>query len=538
MGYPEELAELQRRRVADATLALVNGGKSAHEDLAAALDDLATGVADEAALWEKYKKKGWQSTKRELHTVAGKLRDLAREMDKHAADAAPAKRGIEPGGDPNQPGTAERGDPDKFVYRDNGQPAPAERDAALHEAPQWPREADGSPAPGTPEDMAAVAPVSPSPQTMAYLAGQTDSPDAPLPTTEETPIIDTVHGEARQMLEERRTEAAADPFTDPLPPSNPLADIEPITFGQLMIGQSAPAELTHWSYSQLSDMDECEVKYAARKIFGKPSLPQWSLVGGSALHSAIDIIERRILAPGSAPENWGSVPEIWATAFQSAIDERVNESRILPQDWRAANSGKENYDWWRVEGEGMLTVYVANRIKLIEAATRAGIAPRRLFTLTTNQHGVLPNDQSTAPVLELELSINVPGPMGNLQFKSILDQAWLCPDGTLLIVDIKSGRQMPSAFDTFQLGTQAMVLAQHIGIQPPAPFLKACYYDARRGVYTDPINALERHPFEELVYRMHTAEMRRQTGIYRPNVTTRGCTGCGVRKLCPMMGGK
>jgi len=130
----------------------------------------------------------------------------------------------------------------------------------------------------------------------------------------------------------------------------------------------------------------------------------------------------------------------------------------------------------------------------------------------------------------------VPGVMGTLEFRSVIDQAWLCPDGTLLIVDLKSGRQLPGSFDTFQLGSQALVLAHHLGITPPAPFVKACYYDARKGIYTESINALERHTTEELVYHVHTAEHRRRQGIYRPNVSTRTCMPCGARKLCPLVG--
>lgn len=554
IGFTEELSEVRRQRAERALFALTNddeGPRSGADRLAAALDVLADGITDEAATLEQYKKKGWQSTKTSLLATAGKLRDLAKELD--TLPAVPSgvrdpKRGIEPGGDPNQPGTAER-NPDGFLYRPPtdaqaagpGVPLPpgadaeataadlaAERDYQASEHGDGLQldepaadETGGIPMLSAADAIAAGLPVVGSPETRAFLAGATDSPG--------TPLLDTVHGEARAMLEARR-ESDADPFTDPLPFNNPLASVEPITFGQLMTRTAAPVDLMHWSYSQLSKLDECEVKYAADKIFGKPSLPQWSLVGGRAVHASIDIIERRILAPGSAPENWGTAAEIWATSLQREIDQTVEETRILPQDWRAANGGKENYDWWRVEGEHMVKLYIEQRIAGIEAATRAGISPRRLFSLTAN--GI------EGPVLERELSIAVDGPMGSLEFRAVLDQAWLCADGTLLIVDVKSGRQMPSSFDTFQLGSQAMVLAQHIGLRPPSPFLKACYYDARKGIFTDPIEALARHSWEELVYRMHTAEARRQGGIYRPNVSTRGCTGCGARALCPLMGGR
>lgn len=535
IGYTEELEQVRKTRVETALVSLTrddDGPSSAADRLAAALDALAEGVVAEAALWEKYKKKGWQSTKTSLMSTSGKLRDLAKEVDAADAPAVPAGqrdpgRGIEPGGDPNQPGVAPR--PDSIGYKP---PMPDAESSAERAGDEWPREADGSPAPGTADDaaaelttaerIAAGMPVVPTAETLAMFSDNGKSP-----------LLDTAHAEARQMMADRN----ADPFSDPLPPGGALVNVEPITFAQLMTRAAAPADLRHWSYSQLSDMDECEVKYAARKIFEKPSLPQWALVGGRSLHAGIQRFELAMLQYGnpvadSAMANGAWHKAAWDEAFTHEISITVDETGIFPDDWRAANKGSENFDWWRVQGEEMLGLYVKQRLAGIEAATRAGVSPRKLFALT------LANGQAPTPVLELELSIHVPGPMGNLEFKSILDQAWLCHDGTLLIVDIKSGRQMPSAFDTFQLGSQAIVLAQQIGLQAPAPFLKACYYDARKGVFTDPIVALERHSLEELVYRMHTAESRRQVGIYRPNVSTRTCTGCGVRSLCPMMGGK
>jgi len=386
-GFNEELEALQRQRANAALDALTEDRPmSGAERLAAALDTLATGVADEAALWEKYKKKGWQSTKATLLAVSGKLQDLAKQLD--AADApTPGHRdpgrGIEPGGDPNQEGTAPRGNPDNFVHRGDA-PQPSEADIAAHAehlaaealASATPDEPDadetgGIPLLSTQQRIEAGLPVVP---TAASIAIFNDALNTAAPS-----LLDTAHQEARVMLEERRAAADADPFSDPLPFNNALAGVEPITFTQLMTPAPVPADLAHWSYSQLSDLDECEVKYAARKIFQKPSLPQWALVGGRAFHASVEVIERRILAPGSASENWQTPEQIWGTAFQAEIDQTVDETRILPQDWRVANSGKENYDWWRVEGEHMVTLYVKQRANMYEAAARAGVAPRQLL---------------------------------------------------------------------------------------------------------------------------------------------------------------
>lgn len=479
--------------------------QSTHEWLAAALDTLAEGVKAEAALWEQHKKKGWQGTKANLLFTAGKLNDLAKEADEVGSKPKPTDeegnrlrdpgRGIEPGGDPSQEGVAPRAPIASPYAQPRGNDA-GEPDAVAVEEHLIRLEAERG------------EPVSPSAESLAIFA---DTPAQP--------IHDEVHTEVREAM------AAEDPFSDPV---SAVRLAPPLTYADLMRAIPARADVPHWSYSQLSTLDDCGVKYAATKMLNMPQIPQWSLVGGKAFHSAVELIEREIHGNAlSELIELGNIGAIWSTTFSAAIAEQAAEAPVPPAQWRAASKGAEGFDWWRVEGERMLTAYVELRRKLIDVAMNAGLQPRELL----NVQGL--------PILEAELTIDVPGPMGNVPFMSVLDQAWTVFDRStmtenILIVDIKTGKSAPT--DTFQLGSQALVLAQHMGLPAHArDLLKACYYDARKGIFSEAFSAIERHPYEELVYRVHTAEHQRRTGVYRPRVSP-FCNGCAVKYACPLVG--
>src|SRR5690349_6714998 len=533
--FAEALGPIRERRTVAAIDALLadENKDNPFNALASALDTLASGIDAEAGAAEQHKPKGWQSLAASLRATSGKLRDLAKEFDQLDA-AVPSgqrdpKRGIEPGGDPNQPGVAPRS-PESFVYRGDVQPSEDEIAAhaerltaeALAAMPNgdFPPGADvpdleaaranlmgeldepaadesgGIPMLTTEQRIEAGLPLVPTAESLAIFSAGTQAP--------QTPLLDTVHVEARNMLEERRAQSTDnDPFTDPVTPAT-LA--KPLTFADLMMPIHR-ADLPHWSYSQLETLSACGVKYAAQKLLSMPQVPQWSLVGGRAVHEAIRVIEERILAPGSAPENWGTPAEIWGAAFAQVIAEVAAEAPVPPAQWRASNRGSEGFDWWRVEGESMVINYVELRRKMIDAALSAGARPRRIHQLVDT------------PVLELELKIDVMGPMGAVPFVTVLDQAWDTSDGQVLIVDVKTGK-IPA--DTFQLGSQALVLAQHMGLPDPqtaSQLIQACFYDARKGLFTDAFRPIERHPYDELVYQVHTAEHYRRNGVYRPHAS-------------------
>jgi hypothetical protein len=534
------LPDLQRKRAEMALAALTDEEPmSGAARLAAALDVLAQGVIDEAALAETHKPKAWQSAKATLLATGGKLRDLAREQDQieGSAEAVAGNRllrdpgrGIEPGGDPNQPGVAER-NPNGFVYRE-----PSDAEIAEH-AERLAAEALAA-TPGVP-DLSAIEAMLDEPaadetggipmlstqqQIEAGLAVTPTSGSLAIFTDPKTTIVHDAHMEARQMLADRREQAPdVDPFTDPV---TPAALAQPLTFADLM-RPIHRADLPHWSHSQLATLSDCGVKYAATKLLKMPQIPQWSLVGGRAVHRAIETVERDIFAaliqvPHADP---GNVSTIWNTAFSAVIAEVGAEAPVPPAQWRASNKGAEGFDWWRVEGEAMLARYVELRRKLIDAAAQAGQPPRQLLQVVD------------LPILEAELKIDVHGPLGAIPFVAVLDQAWSIDNGAgVLIVDVKTGR-IPT--DTSQLGSQALVLAQHMGL-PDAELanqvIEACFYDARKGIYTPAFRPIERHPYAQLQYEVHTAEHYRRQGIYRPH-TGPFCGGCSAKYACPVMNG-
>jgi RecB family exonuclease len=158
---------------------------------------------------------------------------------------------------------------------------------------------------------------------------------------------------------------------------------------------------------------------------------------------------------------------------------------------------------------------------------------------------VLPDGR---PAIELELTLNMhPGwmdraPDGSpidpppLQIRVILDQAWLLPDGSIEIVDLKTGSSTP--VDTIQLGTQEHALIAELETQhltypatPNAKGLRSRYFDARKGWPTPAFSAMERHPIEELDLRYADAADRRTRAT--PPRPSSLCVACPVRYACP-----
>jgi hypothetical protein len=233
---------------------------------------------------------------------------------------------------------------------------------------------------------------------------------------------------------------------------------------------------------------------------------------------------------------------VWNRVFHAEIAKVAAEAGGMPMDqWRASKQGKEGYDFWRVEGERMLAMYVDQRRKGVAAAERIGAKPRKLWHTNPTEAGVTDAD---TPAVELPFSFTVRGPMGELRVDGILDQAWMA-DGNMLIHDLKSGSKMPD--DTFQLGVQAWGIVARV--TPPELFatdaraaadllpgrIMGAFYDARKGIYTTPVDLLDAHPWDEVVYRFHAAEAGRRAAAYTPRRSS-FCGGCSVRYACPVGG--
>jgi hypothetical protein len=169
-----------------------------------------------------------------------------------------------------------------------------------------------------------------------------------------------------------------------------------------MIAEMEPPK--HGSFSMISELADCGVAYAFNRLSRRdkvaPQPPAWWNVGGTAFHRCAETIERTILVHGALRDE-STTEALWLGHFNAVIAETEAEHPTVARDrWRAADKGKENYDWWRVQGPEMVKRYIAYH------------APLR----DTNKILVLPDGR---PALELKLTLDLTG----WPFEAVIDQS-------------------------------------------------------------------------------------------------------------------
>lgn len=198
------------------------------------------------------------------------------------------------------------------------------------------------------------------------------------------------------------------------------------------------------------------------------------------------------------------------------IDQVRTSTGVPVTAWRAANKGAENYDWWRVNGEGYLTAYYAWRIE----RAAAGWSIWRL-----------PNG---APAVEVPFRLDVAG----IPVDGFVDSIWYHTIEGHEILDLKFGASLP--VDHFQVGTYAhwFVRTHFPSVDYP---ISAAYYAGRRSAAKGPSealhgavdNVLDVVPWETVVWQTWQANELDRARLYLPRRST-FCNACAVRDLCPV----
>ena len=103
---------------------------------------------------------------------------------------------------------------------------------------------------------------------------------------------------------------------------------------------------------------------------------------------------------------------------------------------------------------------------------------------------------------------------------------------SLTVTDYKTGSREPES--TFQLGEygHALLMAMGIPAEPDDRPILGQYWLARKGIYTDPVPVLRRHPLEELQYRYDSAMRGTSARVFSPKVSAL-CKSCSVADYCP-----
>lgn len=474
-------------------------------ELAAAFAAAAETLREDAEAFATARTKGWQSLSKELTMSAARVDVLVADLAALAGEPAPLR-------EPVELGHATNGD---LVYRDPAETEPTREETSL------------TPIDGVFPDQA-PEPVAPSEEAMAYLRGDTDDPLGWLgPEPEPAPDLN----KEAQAMTQTFPMAFLDPESRSGRPSVPTPDgwsKHRRSVADLMVPTRAAH--THWSWSQLTTAEDCGVRYRLQRLDDVPQVPQWANIGGTTFHLVGEAFDRAALEHGGAdklkPITKEASASMWEYTFAQEI-KRVADESGLPmgdegQHWRASRAGAENYTWWLTMGVDFVFNYVQTRQRFDRVARERGDGglPRKPLRLVTGE-----------PVIEWAYEHTVGGPLGDLLVKGVIDRAYVEPDGTIMIEDLKTGRTDP---ESGQLGEYAYAL---LGVVPETPNLRILgrFWDARKFIYSNPVDLLAEHPYDEYVYRYHAAEAYRRNGIYSPRKSP-FCGGCSVRYACPIGG--
>lgn len=352
-------------------------------------------------------------------------------------------------------------------------------------------------------------PVETAADIVAYLSGETDV----LPASE--PAGDEPKGTPPMQ---------AFTFTDPEPLATPAESPTPLTFIEIASSLNPYPERPSRSVSQVEQWSSCGLKYRlTRRTSGVVQRPSWSLVGGSAIHAAIEQYERFVsedrFGEGIKAETLAS---IWNDAFAGAIAEQSMRSPQFPPDaWHVAGRGRENYTWWLHEGGDMLRRYSNWR----QAWTSMGYTP-------LEWHGEQ-GDEPARPAFEIELRTLIAG----VPMVMRIDAVWHSPaTGEIVIIDVKSGAKTPA--DRFQLKTYAAALGNvltHRGWSK-SPYIGFAYLMLREGAPSS-IHTLNDDDLSEIEYRISMMDVAECNGVHVPSPGP-FCTSCSVGHVCPIMAGR
>ena len=254
----------------------------------------------------------------------------------------------------------------------------------------------------------------------------------------------------------------------------------------------------HLSYSGLDSLLTCSERFRLEKVLSVPRGTAWYLLGGSAVHSATEYLDK---------EETDSPREAWdrAWAEQLATIEGQDHTTIRAGG-RASDKwpNKENKDWWEDNGLKQVEGWAAwSAARKAEGWTLWGIEVPFQITL------------------------------GDTPVRGFIDRVWVTPTGELEVHDLKTGsRQPPSAV---QLGVYRQGLRKEHGIDP----IIGRYHMTRQGMkpsYEAAQRDLTIYTEDMLGSWYDRARAIIEAGLFIPHIGP-FCTSCTVAPYCSAVGG-
>jgi len=277
----------------------------------------------------------------------------------------------------------------------------------------------------------------------------------------------------------------------------------------------------HMSYSQLNSYLTCGEQYRLERVEGIYGRPSWASVGGSTLHAMTEAWDR--LQVGDLTKGpQGEILETldpwadWDRYFEVEILEAERRSGYSRDEFRASGRAtkeypdKEDARWWRAEGPLMVERWIAWR----------QVSPWEIWF------------DGDRPAIELEINAAF-GPEGEqIMVKAYVDRVMVHSDGTMAVVDLKSGSRTPVGAAQLGQYAESLVRCNVVPVRPQYGF----FWDARKGGTTPPVE-LDQWSGEYFDYAYAGVARRRKAGdLYLPQPGNL-CASCGVKDFCRYMGG-
>ena len=232
-------------------------------------------------------------------------------------------------------------------------------------------------------------------------------------------------------------------------------------------------------------------------------MPRKSQPGGSTEESASTKPRKSTTKkPSTRVPKPKIVDEATATAQQcwNVVQNKVLERTIgsAPQIRSANPRSPEDKAWWDTNGPEMVADYIRFR----------ELSGWSIMTMPDGK-----------PAIELEMQVAV----GNTSIKMVLDRVLISPTGEAVLVDLKTGRRVPSS--TLQLGFYRYGLKKQYNIDVDL----GSYWMSRSAAMTDTAD-LREWTEEKIEYLVTAFDRARKAHSFIPN--TSSCGMCGYTKHC------
>jgi len=248
----------------------------------------------------------------------------------------------------------------------------------------------------------------------------------------------------------------------------------------------------HVSYSSLTTWLDCGWKYYLSRVEEIQEVPSWYLLGGTTLHKATELYDLH----GS-----DDIEKLWEKCWKETIDETLKNTTTTMDKWKAGGRpsktypNKEDDKWWSKNGPKQLEKWVQFR---------------------SGSWSILDIDGS--PAVELDIQPVIAG----VPVKMQIDRVMVTPDGEVVVVDIKSGRSIPT---WLQLAFYAAGLEKTYGIKPQW----GTYWMSRSGITSAFVN-LDEFPTGGIEFLVAQFDKARRNDVFLPNLSH--CSKCGLSDKC------